>query len=255
MGIYLNPNNTGFLQSVRSKIYVDKTGMIAYTNDCLNTRDKFICVSRPRRFGKSMTLDMLSAYYSSGCSSEKLFLGYKAAKDNSFYEHLNRYDVLFLNMQKFLNRAKQQEMIAYLEKTVIAELKEMYGNFFPEYETDLAAVLEHIYAKTETYEALKIYIDMNYDGLREAVISLLGEACIEVNTRTFQNDMRTFKTKDDVLTLLIHLGYLAYNQETHKVFIPNKEIVEEFESAMSVSDWKDVMHVLKASDRLLEDTL
>ena len=73
MGIYLNPDNEGFWEAVRSEIYVDKTGLIACTNEYLNTRDHYLCVSRPRRFGKSMTLEMLAAYYSCGCDSERLF--------------------------------------------------------------------------------------------------------------------------------------------------------------------------------------
>lgn len=76
-----------------------------------------------------------------------------------------------------------------------------------------------------------------------------------MNTRSFQNDMKNFKTKDDVLTLLVHLGYLGYDSEAREAFIPNKEIVEEFENAMSVGGWPEVMKVLKASERLLEDTL
>ncbi len=71
MGVYLNPGNDGFWKAVRSKIYVDKTGLIAYTNELINTEQQFICVSRPRRFGKSMALKMLAAYYSSG---SELFL-------------------------------------------------------------------------------------------------------------------------------------------------------------------------------------
>ena len=72
MGIYLNPDNRGFWKAVRSEIYVDKTGLIAVTNKCINTEQQHICVSRPRRFGKSMTLDMLAAYYSCGCDSGEL---------------------------------------------------------------------------------------------------------------------------------------------------------------------------------------
>ena len=77
MGIYLNPGNKGFWESVRSRIYVDKTKLIACTNELLNTNEKYICVSRPRRFGKSMTLEMLAAYYSCGCDSGELFAGFK----------------------------------------------------------------------------------------------------------------------------------------------------------------------------------
>ncbi len=77
MGIYLNPGNQGFRESIRSRIYVDKTNLIACTNALLNTNDKYICVSRPRRFGKSMALQMLAAYYGSGCDSGELFAGLK----------------------------------------------------------------------------------------------------------------------------------------------------------------------------------
>ena len=148
MGIYLNPDNKGFRQAIRSEIYVDKTGMIKYTNKCLNTEQKYICVSRPRRFGKSMALKMLAAYYSRGCDSAELFQGYAIKRDKTFLEHLNQYDVIFLNMQQFLIRAKNQEVTEYLERVVIAEIRKAYGELFPEEETILAAVLEQIYAET-----------------------------------------------------------------------------------------------------------
>ena len=149
MGIYLNPGNQGFRESVRSEIYVDKTGLIACTNKKLNTRDKYLCVSRPRRFGKSMALDMLAAYYSRGCDSAELFKGFEIEQAGSFREHLNRYDVIFLNMQQFLIRAKTQEVTEYLETAVIEELRERYGAFFSERVICLAEALERIYAKTE----------------------------------------------------------------------------------------------------------
>lgn len=107
MGIYLNPKNKGFMEAVRSEIYVDKTGLIAYTNKCLNTMDKYICVSRPRRFGKSMALKMLAAYYSCACDSGELFSGYKIESDETFQEHLNQYDVIYLNMQQFFYQGKK----------------------------------------------------------------------------------------------------------------------------------------------------
>lgn len=393
MGIYLNPGNKSYWEAVHSKIYVDKTGLIAYTNEFLNTREKYICVSRPRRFGKSMTLDMLAAYYSCGCDSGELFKGFRIESHASFEEHLNKYDVLFLNMQRFLSRAKDQRVTDYLEKTVIAEIRKVYGGFFSEEESDLSVVLEQIYVETdrqfiflidewdcvmrekqeaeglqrqyldflrnllkdqpyvalaymtgilpvkkygshsalnmfaeysmtdqdifeeytgftedevkelcerfsmdfgeteswydgyklirfqhiynpksvseamrrhrfsnywtstETYDALKIYMDMDFGGLRADVVQMLGGGHVRVNTRSFQNDMQTFRTKDDVLTLLIHLGYLAYDFENREAFIPNKEIIEEFENAMSVGGWQTVMDVLQASEKLLEDTL
>ncbi|MDE6517124.1 MAG: PD-(D/E)XK nuclease domain-containing protein, partial [Acetatifactor sp.] len=108
---------------------------------------------------------------------------------------------------------------------------------------------------TETYEALKVYMDMDFDGLRSDIVRMLGGEHVRVNTLSFQNDMCTFKTKDDVLTLLIHLGYLGYDAVKKEAFIPNREIIGEFENAMSVGGWSEVMRVLKASEKLLEDTL
>lgn len=393
MGIYLNPGNKSFWESIRSKIYIDKTNLIACTNEMINTEEKFVCVSRPRRFGKSMTLNMLAAYYSRGCDSANLFKGLKIENNITFSKYLNKCDVIFLNMQRFLIRTKGQGIVEYLEQAVIEEFRDVYGEFFPEQTTFLADALERIYAKTETqfiflidewdcimrerpesealqkqyldflrnllkdqpyislaymtgilpvkkygqqsalnmfweysmtdqfafeeytgftenevkelcrqyhmdfskisdwydgymlrrfqhiynprsvvaamksqvlsnywtttetYEALKIYIDMDFDGLRADIARMLGGGRVNVNTLSFQNDMRNFKTKDDILTLLIHLGYLGYDPERKEAFIPNKEIMKEFENAMSVSGWPHVMRVLKASEKLLEDTL
>lgn len=73
MGIYLNPDNILYKRSLNSKIYIDKSRLIEYTNQVLDTEQEFICVSRPRRFGKSMAAQMLAAYYSKGCLSDGLF--------------------------------------------------------------------------------------------------------------------------------------------------------------------------------------
>ncbi len=393
MGIYLNPGNKNFWKSIRSEIYVDKTGLIAHTNQRLNTRDQYICVSRPRRFGKSMTLEMLAAYYSCGCDSKALFDGFWIAQDKSYEEHLNKYEVIYLNMQQFLIEAEEGHVTQYLEQEVFEDLLETYGELLQKQNSGLAAALRRIYAKTdkqfiflidewdcvmrerqesealqkqyldflrnllkdqpyvalaymtgilpvkkygvhsalnmfaeysmtdqkmleeytgftdtevkalcerfdmdfnetsswydgylfrkfqhvynprsvveamqcrifssywtstETYDALKTYMDMDFDGLRADIIQMLGGERIKVNTRSFQNDMRNFHTKDDVLTLLIHLGYLAYDAEHEETFIPNKEIIREFENAMSVGGWTEVMRILKASEKLLADTL
>ncbi len=393
MGIYLNPGNISFAKTIRSEIYVDKTGLIACTNEYLNTRDHYLCVSRPRRFGKSMTLEMLAAYYSCGCNSRELFAGFKIAQHKDFEKHLNQYDVIYLNMQQFLIEADAGNVIKYLEQEVLRELRKVYGqyldreqirfaaalreifvetgrqfiflidewdcvmrerqeseamqkqyldflrdllkdqpyvalayvtgilpvkkygqhsalNMFWEYSMTNQKMLEeytgfteeevkelcgrydmdfeeisswydgyrfknykHIYnpksvveamtcrdcsnywTSTETYEALKIYMEMDFDGLRAEIVQMLGGGRVRVNTRSFQNDMRNFNTKDDVLTLLIHLGYLGYASNEKEAFIPNKEIIEEFENAMSVGGWPNVMNVLKASEKLLEDTL
>ncbi len=393
MGFYLNPRNGGFRESVRSEIYVDKTGLLVHTNGLINTKQKFMCISRPRRFGKSMALEMLAAYYSRGCDSAELFAGLQIAKDSAYREYLNRYDVIQLNMQQFLIEAQPGKLTEYLTEEVLRELKREYGeiltrqniglaaalrdifvetdrqfvflidewdcvmrerqeaeglqkqyldflrnllkdqpyvalayvtgilpvkkygehsalNMFWEYsmtdqkaleeytgftENEVKALCErfqmdfdetsswydgysftkfqHIYnprsvveamsnrkfsnywVSTEVYDALKIYMDMDFQGLREDIVQLLGGGRVRVNTRSFRNDMRNLDSKDDVLTLLIHLGYLAYDSERKEAFIPNKEIIEEFENAMSTGGWAEVMSVLGASEQLLEDTL
>ena len=102
MGIYVNPGNTAFRKALNSDIYVDKTELISVTNARIDKSNCFMCVSRPRRFGKSMAADMLSAYYSRGCDSSLLFSGLKIKADRSFDEHLNSYNVIRLDIQQFL---------------------------------------------------------------------------------------------------------------------------------------------------------
>lgn len=102
MGIYLNQNNIEFYNSVNhSEIYVDKTELIKYTNKFLFGEQKYICISRPRRFGKSITANMLTAYYSRGCDSKELFTPYKISQTESFEKHLNKYNVIHLTMTDF----------------------------------------------------------------------------------------------------------------------------------------------------------
>lgn len=106
------------------------------------------------------------------------------------------------------------------------------------------------WASTEVCDALKTYITMDFDGLHADIVRMLGGGSVRINTRSFRNDMSNFEVKDDVLTLLVHLGYLAYNYQKKEVFIPNKEIIEEFETAMSVKGWSEVMRVVNASEKL-----
>ena len=393
MGIYLNPGNDGFQEAVHSSIYVDKTELIACTNKLICTKQKYVCVSRPRRFGKSMTLEMLAAYYSCGCDSRALFAKRKIETADSFLEHLNQYDTIFLNIQQFLLEAKNQPLTEYLEQEVMEELLETYGTYLKRQDIGLAAALRKIFIKTnkkfiflidewdcvmrerpgceklqkeyldflrnllkdqpyaalvymtgilpvkkygehsalnmfwecsmtdqymfeaytgfteeevqelcarsgmdfdetgswydgymfrnwkhiynpksvaaamvchnfsnywtstEVYDALKIYIDMDFEGLRTDIVQMLGGGRTKINTRSFRNDLCNLCTKDDVLTLLVHLGYLGYDPETEQAFIPNKEIMMEFENAMSTGGWSEVMRILKASEQLLADTL
>lgn len=391
MGIYLNPGNNKFKRAVNSDIYVDKTGLIKYTNSIVDTLQSCVCVSRPRRFGKSMAADMLTAYYSKGCDSRELFSSLEIAKDENFEEHLNKYDTIFLNMQEFLSRSSNvKELLERVEGKVIRELKKQYPDVELYDENDLAETMQDIFAEsecpfiviidewdcifrefkhdkaaqeiyldflrdllkdkeyiylaymtgilpikkygthsalnmfdefsmidpgplaeyvgftekevealcqkyqmdineiknwydgysfeevesvyspksvvscmrlgklgnywnqTETFEALQIYIDMNFEGLRDDILSMIAGEKVPVNTRSFTNDMTTFRTEDDVLTLLIHLGYLGYRYADKTVFIPNEEIRSEYVSAIAVSDWGEVSKALKNSADTLQ---
>lgn len=110
------------------------------------------------------------------------------------------------------------------------------------------------WTRTETYEALKVYIELNFDGLRDAIIEMLAGTRVQINTEKFQNDMTTFRTKDDVLTLLVHLGYLAFNSEKSEVYIPNQEIQGEFCNAIEGEYWSDVVKLIDKSEELLRMT-
>lgn len=96
------------------------------------------------------------------------------------------------------------------------------------------------WTETETYESLKFYIGLNEDGLQDAIISMLGGERCRINTRTFQNDMSNIKSKDDVLTLLVHLGYLAFDSAKKEVYIPNQEVADEFKNAVEYSGWTGI---------------
>ena len=150
MGVYLNPGNEKFAKAVQSEIYVDKTGLIKYTNRVINTMQAYVCVSRPRRFGKSMAADMLTAYYSRGCDSRELFAGLEIAEDKNFTRYLNKYDTIFLNVQEFLSRsANVQELLTRIKQRVIRELARLYPDvelFDPE---DLAETMQDIYAESK----------------------------------------------------------------------------------------------------------
>lgn len=129
MGIYLNPGNQAFAEALNSEIYVDKSGLIEYTNKVLGTKQKYVCVSRPRRFGKSMAADMLNAYYDRSCDSSEMFEKLEISEKSSYAAHLNQYPVIFMNMQKFLSRSESVDhMVRYLQKKVLAEaLEEVYA--------------------------------------------------------------------------------------------------------------------------------
>ena len=133
MGIYLNPGNEQFKASANSELYVDKTELITYTNSRIGKERPLICSSRPRRFGKTMAITMLAAYYSKGCHSEQLFAGLRISQNEFFKTHLNQYHVIFLDIQWMYGNALEEmkrnpsvQVISYIQEEVIAELRKAF---------------------------------------------------------------------------------------------------------------------------------
>ena len=139
--------------------------------------------------------------------------------------------------------------------TVEGEIRKTYSVYSPKSVVDamLSGRYDTYWNQTETYEALKVYIRMNFYGLKDAVVRMLAGDRVFINTGTFSNDMTTFQGKDDVLTLLVHLGYLSYRWTDKTVAIPNKEVSQEYVNAISTMDWPEVIRSVESSKRLLED--
>ena len=102
--------------------------------------------------------------------------------------------------------------------------------------------------KTETFEALRDYINMNFNGLKDSVVGLLAGVRKKIDIGTFANDMTSLETADDVLTLLIHLGYLGYDPVLEEVYIPNNEVATEFVNAVKSAGWDEVVRAVKNSE-------
>ena len=375
MGHYLNPGNAGF-QTVRRNQYVDKTGLIELINETIGTDQKLTCVSRPRRFGKSCAAKMLCAYYDRTCDSKELFDDLSIAKEKDYHDHLNQYDVIYIDITEFLNTLDKSHAVQNISNKVTVEIVEAYPQIpkestltdallsavgitgkpflfiidewdaifreaseddtlqeeyilllrslfknsgvtdrivaaayitgilpikkygtqsaisdFREYtmvkprrfapyvgftenevkelchESDMSfeemqerydgyyfenaghiyspnSVMEAVknrefdsyWSSSETYESLRHYIDIDFDGLQKDIIRMLGGDRIPVSTTAFQNDMTSIKDKNDVLTLLIHLGYLAYDDAWKTVYIPNKDVKTQFMDAVRHSE-------------------
>lgn len=393
MGIYLNPPADAFKAILREKIYVDKSGLIAYINSVLNSSRMLTCFSRPRRFGKSYAAKMLAAYYSKGADSDSLFQGLEISGTDTYTDYLNKYNVLFLDIAWFISISSNiKKTVTEMQENIIEELREAFPDtigrsvrslpvallqisartgqkffiiidewdaLFREASADEAlqksyiqllralfkgvqisqflagaymtgilpikkygtqsaltdfrefSMLEpgllaeyvgftekevrdlcqtnwmdfaeankwyngyrfdktgHVYSpnsiieavinkkfsnywtQTETYESLKLYIDMDFDGLKTAIIDMLGGQKCRIDTGTFQNDMTSLQGKDDVLTLLVHLGYLAYDDDSKEVYIPNEEVRQEFVRAVKNGSRRELVKAVQLSDQLL----
>lgn len=404
MGIYLNPSAAGFADILKGGLYVDKTGLLVYTNQVMETSRKLTCFSRPRRFGKSFAAQMLAAFYSKGADSRQLFESLRVANPPeetreqeraACEKYGNQCDVVFWDMAWFVSNAgKMKDTVDDLQQGIMKELRKEFPGCLEEdlslpealltihvqtgrrffviidewdvlfreakYDTELLnaylqllrglfkgiqasrfllgaymtgilpikkygtqsaltdfweyTMLEpgplaeyagftmeevealcqrhqmdfeemcrwydgygsnvgHIcspnsvmkaimnrrfsdyWTQTETYESLQVYVDMNFDGLRDGIIDMLGGGRCRIDTGAFQNDMISMKSRDDVFTLLVHLGYLSYDWESRQVYIPNEEIREEFIRGMKHGRRTQLVKAIQLSDRLLEATL
>ena len=149
MGRFVNPDNSAFQAALNSRIYVDKTGLIACMNNILDSTDAYICNSRPRRFGKSYAANMLAAYYSKGCNSEEMFSGLDISRESDFRTHLNKHDVIHLDIQWFLaNCVDAAHVAAYITSSVLAELREIYPSVLTENAATLPNALSQVKEKT-----------------------------------------------------------------------------------------------------------
>ena len=396
MGRFVNPDSSAFQVALNSRIYVDKTGLIKYTNSVLDTTNAYICNSRPRRFGKSYAANMLAAYYSKGADSEQMFSGLKIGKDIDFREHLNKYNVIHIDIQWFLANCKDTDKIVpFITKSILDELlviypevlgqevvtlpdalsrvkertgqkfiviidewdvlirdeaanariQEDYINFLrgmfkgteptkyiqlayltgilpikkektqsalnnfdeftmlsagelapyigftedevltlsEEYHQDFDEVkrwydgyllresqvynpravvgvmlrgeFKSYWSETASYDAIVPLINRDYDGLKTAIIEMLSGTEVKVNTATFRNDTLNIKSKDDVLTYMIHLGYLGYDQNRKTAFVPNEEIRQELTTAVESRSWNEMLAFQQDSESLLDATL
>lgn len=149
MGRFVNPDNSAFQVALNSKIYVDKTGLVEYTNSVLDTTDAYICNSRPRRFGKSYTANMLAAYYSKGADSRQMFSRLEISKKDDFNKHLNKYDVIHIDIQCFwANCENADNIVAFITGSVMDELQEIYPDILSEKVSNLSDALSRIREKT-----------------------------------------------------------------------------------------------------------
>ena len=149
MGIFLNPGNIGFEQIVSEDTYVDKTGIIGYLNQWLNKSTRYVCVSRARRFGKTVAAKTIQAYYDNSCDSRELFAPYEIARVPSFEAHINKYDVIGLDLLAFFQRRHDHKtFIDRLEMAVLAEICDKWPDIDGLVDMTLADALVKVHDKT-----------------------------------------------------------------------------------------------------------
>ena len=209
MGIYVNPGNTKFIKKLNSKIYVDKSLMINELNELIETDDGFVCMSRARRFGKTMMTNLVSAYYSKNCDSREIFERLKLSKQEGWDRYLNSINVIQIDLQSFYSDAKDKsQTIQILQNNVVEELREQFPNVEVPTSSSIAKALSIIHK--ELSETFVIIID-EYDVLirdKNVPASLCNEY-IE-----FLNALFKSNTTQEAISLAYLTGILPILRET-----------------------------------------
>ena len=148
MGTYVNPGTERFRISRNSRFYVDKSMIISLLNDKVESDDRFLCVSRPRRFGKTMAANMIAAYYSKGCDSHEIFSDLKISKDPTFEDNINRYTVIKLDMNDVVTNKGKLSVSEYIDEKVISELRKEYPSVTLKDGVSLSTAIMEIYSST-----------------------------------------------------------------------------------------------------------
>ena len=148
MGTYVNPGTTNFEKDINDDFYVDKSMLIKVLNTKINRRNCYCCVSRPRRFGKTMAANMIAAYYSKGCDSHEAFSDLKISKDPSFEENINKYTVIQLDMNDVVTNKEDNSVTEYINKEIVSELRKVYPSVLLADDTSLSKAIKEIYSST-----------------------------------------------------------------------------------------------------------
>lgn len=198
-GIYLNPGNAGYRNILAADIYVDKTMLLDVLNRFISKGNNFICASRPRRFGKTVTQNMISAYYSKGCDSETIFSSLKIAEVEGYKKNLNRFNVIKIDMNGEYQAAENK---ANTLKNLIRKIKAEFRKQFTEVEFDEEDTLADM--------MLQVYSDLD-----ETFIVLVDEYDVLVREMAGENLFNEYLSflnglfKNDTLRPALSLAYIT----------------------------------------------
>jgi len=187
MGTYLNPGNEVFRRVISADIYVDKTGLLVITNQMINSANNYICMSRPRRFGKTIAGNMIAAYYSRGCDSTEIFNTFKISSDADYKKYLNKYNVIYIDMNsEYQNCDKKSHLIKELKHDIKTEIVGAYQDVDIPGSYSLGKSIQRIYERTG--DTFIIIID-EYDVLvREQVSQALFDEFLSLLNGLFKSN-------------------------------------------------------------------